>query len=296
MLTAISSASSLSPLPSSCAAFANMCCPEALSASATSAISPVLTEPLCSHSLAFSLPANLSPIPASPTPCQPHGAAHAAEPTCTSDPTLPRYNWPSDANCPTPPDPATIQSLSNVCQHVFALLRPNRKTTALSRITGCMQVAKLPLSRTSTSHRTPARLPLPDSSRRSPKPSLVLSSIAAPTTASAFLLVSLSKMPRSNLVLPQRPAPRHFRSRLTTMRPSDQKCVCRRKCWRRRSKREAKAMADAPLEATAHSMRNARTGSMDAARRAGMMPAMAAVTISTPMAILMTGMLTPVIS
>jgi hypothetical protein len=62
-----------------------------------------------------------------------------------------------------------------------------------------MQVAKVLLSRTSTSHRTPDRLPLPDSSRRSPKPSLALSSIAAPITASAFLLVSLSKMPRSNL-------------------------------------------------------------------------------------------------
>ena len=41
--------------------------PGALSASATSAISPVLTEPHCSHSLAFNLPANLDPIPASPS-------------------------------------------------------------------------------------------------------------------------------------------------------------------------------------------------------------------------------------
>ena len=37
--------------------------------------------------------------------------------------------------------------------------------------------------------------------------------------ASAFLQASLSKMPRSNLSLPQHPAPRHFRSRLTTIRP-----------------------------------------------------------------------------
>jgi len=56
----------LSTLASSSAAFANMCCPGALSASATSAISPVHTEPLCSHSLAFSSPANLEPIHPSP--------------------------------------------------------------------------------------------------------------------------------------------------------------------------------------------------------------------------------------
>ena len=40
-----------------------MCCPEASSASATSAISPVPTEPLCSHSLACSSLANLDPDP-----------------------------------------------------------------------------------------------------------------------------------------------------------------------------------------------------------------------------------------
>ncbi len=158
------------------------------------------------------------PDPASLTPSQPPGAAHVAEPTCTLAPTLPRNNWPSDANCPILPDPTTLQSLSNVCQHVFALLCPAGKTTVLSRIPGCMQVAKLPLSHTSTSHRTPDRLPLPDSSRPSPKPSLALSSIATPTTAGDFLLGSLSKMPRSNLLLPQHPAPRHFRSRLTTSR------------------------------------------------------------------------------
>src|SRR5580698_9098589 len=62
---------------------------------------------------------------------------------------------------------------------------------------------------------------LPDSSRRSPKPSLHLSSIAAPTTADDFLQVSLSKMPRSNLSLHQHRAPRHFRSRLTTSRQLD---------------------------------------------------------------------------
>lgn len=37
--------------------FANMCCPEVLSASASSATSPVPGEPLCSHSLAISSPA-----------------------------------------------------------------------------------------------------------------------------------------------------------------------------------------------------------------------------------------------
>ena len=175
-----------------------MCFPEVLSASATSAISPVPTVPLYSHWLVFSSNANLSPICASPIPNQLLGAAHVAEPTCASGPTLPRNNWPFDANCPTLPDSAAIQSLSNACRHVFALLRPHRKTTALSRITGAMLVAELPLSRTSTSHHTPDRPPLPDSSRRSPRPSLALRSIAAPTTASLFLLVSLSKMPRSN--------------------------------------------------------------------------------------------------
>jgi Purple acid Phosphatase, N-terminal domain len=39
-------------------------------------------------------------------------------------------------------------------------------------------------------------------------------------TASDFLQASLSKMPRSNFSLPQHTAPRHFRSRLTTIRPS----------------------------------------------------------------------------
>ena len=49
-------------------------------------------------------------------------------------------------------------------------------------------------------------------------------------------------------------------------------------------------------EGAAHSMRKACTGSMEAARRAGMMPAMAAASTSTPMAIAMTGTFTLVIS
>ena len=81
-----------------------------------------------------------------------------------------------------------------------------------------MQGAKLPLPRIPTSHSTLSRLSLPDSYPRSPMPSLTRSSIAAPTTASAFLQASLSKMPRSNFLHPQHPAPRHFRSRLTTSR------------------------------------------------------------------------------
>jgi hypothetical protein len=132
--------------------------------------------------------------------------------------------------CPTLPDSTAIQSLSNVCQHVFAHLRPNRKTTALSPIPARMQIAKLPLPRMPTSHTTLSRLSLPDSSLRSPTPSLAHSSIAAPTNASAFLQASLSKMPRSNFSLPQHPAPRHFRSRLTTIRPSDEKRVMRTYC------------------------------------------------------------------
>ena len=44
------------------------------------------------------------------------------------------------------------------------------------------------------------------------------------------------------------------------------------------------------------SMRKARTGSMDAARRAGMNPAIAAATISTPIAMAITGTFTVVMS
>jgi hypothetical protein len=108
-----------------------------------------------------------------------------------------------------------------VCRHVFAHLRPNRKTTALSPIRVSRQLAKSPLPRMPTSHSTLSPLSLPHSPTRSPRPSLALSSIAAPTTANAFLQASLSKMPRSNFSLPQHPAPRHFRSRLTTIQTSD---------------------------------------------------------------------------
>jgi hypothetical protein len=122
-------------------------------------------------------------------------------------------------NSPTPHDSNPIQSLSNVCRHAFAHLRPDHKTTALSPVPVCGQIAELPLPRIPTSHSTLSRLLLPDPSPRSPMPTLARSSIAAPTTASAFLQASLSKMPRSNFSLPQHPAPRHFRSRLTTLRP-----------------------------------------------------------------------------
>jgi hypothetical protein len=112
-----------------------------------------------------------------------------------------------------------------VCPHVFVQLRPNHKTTALSPVPVCPQIAKLPLPRIPNPRRNVSRLPFPDSSPRSPAQSLARSSIAAPTTASAFLQASLSKMPRSKFSLPQHPAPRHFRSRLTTTRPSEEKRV-----------------------------------------------------------------------
>ena len=129
---------------------------------------------------------------------------------------------PSDANFPTPHDSTPIQSPSNVCRHVFAHLRPNRKATASSPVPACMQIAKLPLPRMPTPHCTVSRHSIPDFPPRSPVPSRARSSIAAPTTASDFLQASLSKMPRSNLRLPQHPAPRHFPSRLTTIRTGDQ--------------------------------------------------------------------------
>jgi hypothetical protein len=56
------------------------------------------------------------------------------------------------------------------------------------------------------------------------------------------------------------------------------------------------AIAKDCYEGATHSMRKARTGSMEAARRAGMMPAMAAVITSTPMAMVMTGTFTLVVS
>ena len=49
-------------------------------------------------------------------------------------------------------------------------------------------------------------------------------------------------------------------------------------------------------ESSAHSMRKACTGSIEAARRAGMMPAIAAASTSTPMATAITGTFTLVIS
>jgi hypothetical protein len=61
-----------------------------------------------------------------------------------------------------------------------------------------------------TSHSTLSRLSIPHSPPRSPRPSLALSSIAAPTTASAFLQASLSKMPRSNFLAPSAPCPEAF--------------------------------------------------------------------------------------
>ena len=49
-------------------------------------------------------------------------------------------------------------------------------------------------------------------------------------------------------------------------------------------------------EGAAYSMRKARTGSIEAARRAGLMPEMLAASTRTPMAIVMTGTFTLVTS
>ena len=49
-------------------------------------------------------------------------------------------------------------------------------------------------------------------------------------------------------------------------------------------------------EAALHSMRKACTGSIEAARCAGMMPAMAAATTSTPIAMIITGTFTLLMS
>jgi hypothetical protein len=55
-----------------------------------------------------------------------------AEPTCASAQTLPRTNWLSGANSPTPHDSLPIESLSNVRRHVSAHLRPNRETSLIT--------------------------------------------------------------------------------------------------------------------------------------------------------------------
>jgi hypothetical protein len=101
-------------------------------------------------------------------------------------------------NCPTPHDPDAIQRLANVCPHVFAQLRSNHKTRVPLAVPRCEQSAQLPLPPIPTSRNNISRLSLPASSPRSLVPNLARSSIAAPTTASAFLQASLSKMPRSN--------------------------------------------------------------------------------------------------
>jgi hypothetical protein len=89
------------------------------------------------------------------------------------------------SNCPTPHDSNPTQSLPNVCRHVFAHLRPDHRTTALSPVPACGQIAELPLPRIPTSHSSLFRLLLPDPSPRSLRPTLAPSSIAASTTASA---------------------------------------------------------------------------------------------------------------
>ena len=91
---------------------------------------------------------------------------------------------------------------SQTCAGTLRTLRPNHKTIALSPFAVCTQRAKLSLRRIPTSHSNFSRLSLPASSPRLPMPTLARNSIAAPTTASAFLQASLSKMPRSNLSLP----------------------------------------------------------------------------------------------
>ncbi len=133
---------------------------------------------------------------------------------------LPRNNSPSDANCPTLPDSNAHPDRSQTCVrtswHIYVLitkLRPYHLS-----VSACSSPNYPSSTHAYPSHGTLSRLSFPDSSPPSPRPSLTLSSIAAPTTANAFLQASLSKMPRSNFSLPQHPAPRHFRSRLTTCR------------------------------------------------------------------------------
>ena len=133
---------------------------------------------------------------------KPPGAAHVADPTCPSAPTLPRNKSPSDANCPTPHDLNPIQRLANVCRHFS---HNHVRTTKLPPYRRFLtaQSAELPLPPIPTSHSNVSRLSFPDSRLRSPVPSLAHSSIAAPTTARDFLQASLSKMPRSNPRHPQ---------------------------------------------------------------------------------------------
>jgi hypothetical protein len=174
-----------------------MSCPEVSSAFATLAISPVPTERPCLHSLAFNSTASGSPSHASRTHSWLPGAAHVAEPTCKSGPTLPLNNWPSDADCPTLHDfsatpvakkravprlrrPAPKLQNDDSNQQILSTSRPRDRSFGECR----------PALDAHTHGNTTLFAAFH-------KPNLALSSIAVPATATVFLQVSLSKMPRT---------------------------------------------------------------------------------------------------
>src|SRR5579863_8573769 len=95
-----------------------MCCPEASSVSATSAISPALAVPLSWRSLVSSLLASLHQVHISPTPRQLLGVVRATEPICSFGPTSPRNNWRFGPIFPTLADSSLIQG-SQRCNPTF---------------------------------------------------------------------------------------------------------------------------------------------------------------------------------
>ena len=90
-------------------------------------------------------------------------------------------------------------SLSNVFRHVFADLRLNAKMATQSLISCLLVIAKLVPRPVIASLNTLFLPRVRGPFAAFPETYLALGSIAAPTTATAFLLVSLSKMPRSIL-------------------------------------------------------------------------------------------------
>jgi hypothetical protein len=194
-----------------------MSCPEVSSAFATLALSPVPTERPYSHLLAFSSTASASPIHASRTHSWLPGAAHVAEPTCKSGPTLPLSNWPSDADCPTLHDFSATPVAKK--RALPRLRRPAPKLQ--SAISIHTQTARSVLRRVS------ACLGRPHTWQRHPVCCLPCAESCPQLHSSAH---HCQRLPSSLLIenapehtpQPQHPAPRHFRSRLTTIRPDDE--------------------------------------------------------------------------
>ena len=169
------------PRASSCADSANMCCPEVSSASDTSAISPTHAGPLSSRSLASNLLASLRRHRIPPTPRKLPGVVRAAEPTCSSGPTHRATTGVSMRSSRH----FLIPTASRAREDVIARLRP-----PVSSVRSCDLIAHSWLACNSRNY-PHVRIYLPCCRIQAGSSSLFAA------TATAFLLVPLSKMPRS---------------------------------------------------------------------------------------------------